>query len=205
VPGWSDGRGRAISRPGVAGSSVTVAVTFVTYGGGEDETIGRREGVVDGAVRARAGQGVRGLGAADVAGVLAGRPTREALMGRAAAVGRYRVGAPLPFEDLRFARSHIGVAVALVWLAPGESGVPGHGAGGDRRGRGVLCGHGLPADPFRRGRAGGRRVAGRVGHGDIRGDGGAARWLVFFAVWRSLASMIIPGGWSCGAGIFGAG
>jgi len=94
-------------------------------------------------------------------------PTREALMGRAAAVGRYRVGAPLPFEDLRFARSHIGVAVALVWLAPGESGVPGHGAGGDRRGRGVLCGHGLPADPFRRGRAGGRRVAGRVGHGDI--------------------------------------
>ena len=26
-------------------------------------------------------------------------PTREALMGRAAALGRYRVGAPLPFAD----------------------------------------------------------------------------------------------------------
>jgi len=29
-------------------------------------------------------------------------PTREALMSRAAALGEYRVGAPLPFEDLRF-------------------------------------------------------------------------------------------------------
>jgi hypothetical protein len=47
-------------------------------------------------------------------------PTREALMGRAAALGEYRVGAPLPFEDLRFARSDSAVAVALAWLARGS-------------------------------------------------------------------------------------
>jgi hypothetical protein len=40
-------------------------------------------------------------------------PTREALMGRAAALGVYRVGAPLPFEGLRFARSNSAVAIAL--------------------------------------------------------------------------------------------
>ena len=50
-------------------------------------------------------------------------PTREALMGRAAALGEYRVGAPLPVEDLRFARSDSAVAVALAWLARGVPGV----------------------------------------------------------------------------------
>ena len=38
-------------------------------------------------------------------------------MGRAAGLGGYRVGAPLPFEDLRFARSNSAVAIALAWLA----------------------------------------------------------------------------------------
>jgi len=47
-------------------------------------------------------------------------PTREALMGRAAALGEYRVGAPLRFEDLRFARSNSAVAIALAWLARGS-------------------------------------------------------------------------------------
>ena len=47
-------------------------------------------------------------------------PTREALMDRAAALGRYRVGAPLRFEDLRFARSDSALAVALAWLARGS-------------------------------------------------------------------------------------
>src|SRR5664279_4421411 len=42
-------------------------------------------------------------------------PTREALMGRAAALGDYRVGSPLPFEDLQFARSSSSVAIALEW------------------------------------------------------------------------------------------
>ena len=45
-------------------------------------------------------------------------------MGRAAALGGYRVGAPLPFEDLRFARSDsalaVAVAVAVAWLARGS-------------------------------------------------------------------------------------
>jgi len=40
-------------------------------------------------------------------------PTREALMGRADALGGYRVGTPLPFQDLRFARSNSGMAIAL--------------------------------------------------------------------------------------------
>jgi len=40
-------------------------------------------------------------------------------MGRAVALDRYRAGAPLPFDDLRFARGDSGVAVALAWLARG--------------------------------------------------------------------------------------
>ena len=47
-------------------------------------------------------------------------PTREVLMARAAALARYWVGAPMPFEDLRFARSDSGVAVAFAWLARGS-------------------------------------------------------------------------------------
>ena len=47
-------------------------------------------------------------------------PTREALMSRAAALGEYRVGAPLPFEDLRFARNNSAMAVAVAWLARGS-------------------------------------------------------------------------------------
>ncbi len=47
-------------------------------------------------------------------------PTRKALMDRAAALGRYRVGAPLPFEELRFARSNSAVAIALAWLERGS-------------------------------------------------------------------------------------
>jgi hypothetical protein len=43
-------------------------------------------------------------------------PTRPALMDRAAALTRYRVGAPLTAQDTRFARSSSGQARALVWL-----------------------------------------------------------------------------------------
>ena len=46
-------------------------------------------------------------------------PTREALMGRTAALGKYWVGSPLPFGDLRFAPDSA-VAVALAWLARGS-------------------------------------------------------------------------------------
>jgi len=86
-------------------------------------------------------------------------PTREALMGRAAALGGYRVGAPLPFEDLRFARNSSGMAFALAWLARGSPESPAAARAAIAEVGGVLRGHRLPADPVRRGRAGGRRVA----------------------------------------------
>ncbi len=47
-------------------------------------------------------------------------PTRQVLMERAAALGRYRVGAPLGFEQLRFVRSSSAASVALGWLARGS-------------------------------------------------------------------------------------
>lgn len=43
-------------------------------------------------------------------------PTRPVLMDRAAALTRYRVGAPLTSQDMRFARSSSGLARALAWL-----------------------------------------------------------------------------------------
>ena len=52
---------------------VTVETCFVTVGWGDGEAIGRRKIVVEGSDRARAGPGLGGVGAADVAGVLAGR------------------------------------------------------------------------------------------------------------------------------------
>ena len=102
-------------------------------------------------------------------------PTREALMDRAAALGGYRVGAPLPSEDLRFARRDSGMAVALAWLARGSPESPAAAAGGDPGGGGVLCGYGLPADPFRCGHRCGRRVAAPGESWRHRGDGFAAR------------------------------
>src|SRR6476469_9293531 len=47
-------------------------------------------------------------------------PTRQVLMERAAALGEYRVGAPLGFERLRFVRGSSASAVALGWLARGS-------------------------------------------------------------------------------------
>jgi len=49
------------------------------------------------------------------------------LMGRAAALGGYRVGAPLPFEDLWFARSQFRGAVRGGVVGAGEPGVAGGG------------------------------------------------------------------------------
>ncbi len=46
-------------------------------------------------------------------------PTREALLTRAAALGTYRVGAPLSAEALRFIRTNSAQAIALGWLAIG--------------------------------------------------------------------------------------
>jgi hypothetical protein len=47
-------------------------------------------------------------------------PTREALMDRATALSKYRVGAPLIAERLRFVRSDSAEATALGWLAIGS-------------------------------------------------------------------------------------
>ena len=43
-------------------------------------------------------------------------PTRPVLVDRAAALSRYRVGAPLTAQDMRFARSSSALAWALAWL-----------------------------------------------------------------------------------------
>ena len=79
-------------------------------------------------------------------------------MGRAAALGGYRVGAPLPFEDLRFARSDsaLAVAVAVAWLARGspESPAAARAAIGEVEAFCADTGY-----PVRCGRAGGRGVA----------------------------------------------
>jgi hypothetical protein len=53
-------------------------------------------------------------------------PTRLVLMDRAAALSRYRVGAPLTAQDMRFARSSSGLARALAWLTlADQAGLPG--------------------------------------------------------------------------------
>lgn len=98
-------------------------------------------------------------------------PTRPALMDRAAALARYRVGAPLTVPDMRLARSSSGQARALVWLTladeagradtidrveqlvedtgypPGarRRGRPGRRGAAEPFGRRWLCGHGSPA------------------------------------------------------------
>ena len=68
-----------------------------------DATVGRREGLVDGAVRACAGQGCRGSGN----GRRGGGPGRTARRGGADGVGRlalarYRVGAPAAVRGFPF-------------------------------------------------------------------------------------------------------
>ena len=94
-------------------------------------------------------------------------PTREALMGRAAALGRYRVGAPLPFEDLRFARSHTGVAVALAWLARGSPESPATARAAIAEVEASCAGTGYPQTRFDAGVLAAAELLRRVGHGDI--------------------------------------
>ena len=98
-------------------------------------------------------------------------PTREALMGRAAALGGYRVGAPLPFEDLRFARSDSALAVALAWLARGSPDLPAtaRAAIGDVE---AFCADtGYPQARFDAGALAAAELLRRLGHGDIAGMG----------------------------------
>src|SRR5664279_294223 len=73
--GRDGARRRVLSRPGRSGTlRYSHRCISLRTGGSEDETIGRCEDVVDGAVRTRAGQGLGGVGASDVARLLAGRP-----------------------------------------------------------------------------------------------------------------------------------
>jgi hypothetical protein len=94
-------------------------------------------------------------------------PTREALVGRAAGLGEYRVGAPLPFEDLRFARSHSAVAVAVAWLARGSPESPAAARAAIAEVEAFCADTGYPQTRFDAGTRAAAELLRRVGHGDI--------------------------------------
>ena len=94
-------------------------------------------------------------------------PTREALMGRAAALGGYRVGAPLPFADLRFARSNSAVAVAVAWLARGSPESPTAARAAIAEVEAFCADTGYPRTRFDAGARAAAELLRRVGHGDI--------------------------------------
>jgi hypothetical protein len=104
------------------------------------------------------------VGAADVAGVLAGRTDP---VGRAAALGRYRVGAPLPFEDLRFSLSSSVMAVALAWLARGSPDSPTAARAAIAEVEASCADTGYPQTRFDSGALAAAGLLRRVGHGDI--------------------------------------
>ena len=94
-------------------------------------------------------------------------PTREALMGRAAALGEYRVGAPLPVEDLRFARSDSAVAVALAWLARGSPESPAQARAAVAEVEAFCVDTGYPQTRFDADTVAAAELLRRVGHGGI--------------------------------------
>ena len=85
-------------------------------------------------------------------------------MGRAAALGGYRVGAPLPSEDLRFARSNSGVAIALAWLARGSPESP---TAAIAEVEAFCADTGYPQSRFDAGALAAAELLRRLGHGDI--------------------------------------
>ncbi|HEY5115137.1 MAG TPA: hypothetical protein VIJ00_06410 [Nakamurella sp.] len=90
-------------------------------------------------------------------------------MGRAAALGGYRVGAPLPFEDLRFARSDsaLAVAVAVAWLARGSPESPAAARAAIGEVEAFCADTGYPQTRFDAGALAAVELLRRVGHGDI--------------------------------------
>ena len=94
-------------------------------------------------------------------------PTREALMRRAAALGGYRVGRPLPFEELRFARSNSAVAIALAWLARGSAQSPAAARAAVAEVEAFCADTGYPQSRFDAGALAAAELLRRVGHGDI--------------------------------------
>ena len=84
-------------------------------------------------------------------------------MGRAAALCGYRVGAPLPFQGLRFARSNSAVAVALAWLVRGSPESPAAIPWVE-----AFCAEtGYPQMRFDAGAVASAELLRRAGHGDI--------------------------------------
>jgi len=94
-------------------------------------------------------------------------PTREALMRRAAALGAYRVGRPLPFEELRFARSNSAAAIALAWLARGSAQSPAAARAAVAEVEAFCADTGYPERRFDPGTLAAAELLRRVSHGDI--------------------------------------
>ena len=94
-------------------------------------------------------------------------PTREALMGRATALGGYRVGAPLPFEDLWFARNNSAVAVAVAWLARGSPESPAAARAAIAEVEAFCADTGYPQTRFDAGGLAAAELLRRVSHGDV--------------------------------------
>ena len=94
-------------------------------------------------------------------------PTREALMRRASALGAYRVGRPLTFEELRFARSNSAVAIALAWLARGSARSPAAARAAVAEVEAFCADTGYPERRFDPGTLAASELLRRVSHGDI--------------------------------------
>jgi hypothetical protein len=92
-------------------------------------------------------------------------PTRQVMMDRAAALGRYRVGAALPVEQLRFTRSDSAVAVALAWLAHRSPPSPAHTAEAGSVVEALCAGTGYPETRFAEATLGAAGLLTRLGHG----------------------------------------
>ena len=88
-------------------------------------------------------------------------------MRRASALGAYRVGRPLTFEELRFARSNSAVAIALAWLARGSPESPTAARAAIAEVEAFCADTGYPRTRFDAGALAAAELLRRVGHGDI--------------------------------------
>ena len=95
-------------------------------------------------------------------------PTRRVLMDRAAALGRFRMGSPLPFEQLRFTRSDSAVALALAWLAHGSPASPAHTARAVSAVEAFCDDTGYPQTRFDEATLGAAGLLARLGNGDVQ-------------------------------------
>ena len=77
------------------------------------------------------------------------------------------MGAPLPFEDLLFARSHSGVVVALAWPARGSPESPATARAAIAEVEAFCADTGYPQTRFDAGALTAAELLRRLGHGDI--------------------------------------